>query len=385
MRVAIFTESYEPIVNGVSVSVATLRNGLVARGHDVFIFAPRFPGHEDGDGNHIYRFPSLITRLAKGYPIPIPYAPKIWRMFHDLRPDIVHTQTPFFLGVAGMRWANRVGVPIVSTNHTLYTEYLHYLPFVPKPLTKTVLLWHMRRYYGSCSAVIVPSQPVETALRQYGIKTRIEIIKSGVTVSNNNGRVDVRSEFGIPSDAFLMLYVGRIAQEKNLALLLKSFKAVRDKHPNAWLMIVGSGPYEQHLREYSDMLGVGDGITFTGMVNRNAIGGMYSAADVFVFPSVTETQGLVVCEALMAGLPCVAVRAAGIPEVVEDGVDGLLTDNTEESFIEAISCLIVNPEIRERLSKGATRNAARFTLGAMAERVEEFYQSEIVKDRGFRI
>jgi len=375
MRIAIFTESCEPIVNGVSVSVATLRDALRARGHEVFIFAPHFPGYQDTEG--VLRFPSRTSRFARGYPIPVPYAPRLRRAFLDLRPDIVHTQTPFFLGVVGLRWARAAGIPVVSTNHTLYAKYAHYLPFVPRAVTRAVLVRLMQWYYGRCDAIVVPSRSADQVLRQYGIKTRIEVIRTGVAVGRTGDREATRHRFAIPDESFVLLYVGRIAREKNVGLLLRAFRAVHERHPEARLMIVGSGPYEQASRRLSETLQIGDDVLFTGMLSREEISEVYGGADAFVFPSVTETQGLVVCEALTAGLPCVAVRAAGIPEVIEDGVDGFLTENSADGFAESISRLISDPDLRNRLSEGALRNSEKFSTRIMAERFEAFYQSVI--------
>jgi glycosyltransferase involved in cell wall biosynthesis len=379
MRVAIFTESYEPVVNGVSVAVATLRDGLRARGHDVVVYAPRFAGYQDTDG--VFRFPSWLSRFAPGYPVAIPYAPRLRRAFFRQRPDIVHTQTPFLLGAVGLRWARGAGVPIVSTNHTLYTEYTHYLPIVPKALTRAALVQVMRWYYARCDAIVVPSHAAETVLRQYGVRTPIEIIKSGVGIGPSDSREEIRDSFGISNHAFLLLYVGRVAREKNLGLLLRAFKTVRESHPDARLMIVGSGPHEQASLNLARALGIGDGVTFAGMLGREKVARVYSAADAFVFPSVTETQGLVICEALTAGLPCIAVRAAGTPEVVEEGVDSLLTGDSVEEFAQSVSRLISDPGLRQRLSQGALRNAAKFTKEGMTERFEAFYQSAIERKR----
>lgn len=381
MKIAVFTESYEPIVNGVSVAVATLRDGLRSSGHEVYVFAPHFPTHND-DANGVFRFPSRVSRFAPGYPIPCPVAPKIREEFFRLRPDLVHTQTPFLLGEIGLRWARRSGVPIVSTNHTLYTEYAHYIPVVPKVLTRAVLVRRMRSYYSRCDVVVVPSMPVEKVLRGYGIRTRMEIIKSGVSVqcSNDDSR-KLRSEFGIGDDAFLLLYVGRVAREKNLGLLLRAFKVVRKEHPKARLMIVGSGPYEEECKAIARSTRISDSVIFSGMLSHSNVDRAYHAADAFVFPSITETQGLVVCEALTAGLPCIAVRAAGTPEVVDDGVDGLLTGNSVEEFAGATCRVISDRGLREQLSRGALRNAERFSVEAMVEQFESFYASVIERNK----
>lgn len=375
MRIAVFTESYEPVINGVSVFVATLRDGLKSCGHEVLVFAPKFTGHKDT--SKVHRFPSSVSRFAPGYPIPIPFSPKIRDAFDEFRPDVVHTQTPFILGTVGLRWARRFDIPVVSTNHTLYTEYTHYVPVVPQMMTKTAVIQRMKWYYSQCNAVVVPSSPVESVLREYGVETPIEIIKTGVEVSKEDHRERIRHQFGIDEKAFVLLYVGRVAKEKNLSLLLRTFKNVRRKFANAVLMIVGSGPDEDECRSEAWGLGIEDGVIFTGMQSHDEVIRMYGAADAFVFPSVTETQGLSVCEAIRAGLPCIAVRAAATPEVVSDEVDGLLTENTVESFADGIIQMIANPVLRKQLSDGAIKNAERFSPETMTAHFEKFYQSII--------
>jgi 1,2-diacylglycerol 3-alpha-glucosyltransferase len=377
MRVAIFTESYEPIVNGVSVSVATLRDGLRARGHEVFTFAPRFPGHQDDSST--FRFPSIVSQIAQNYPVPYPSSMHLWREFQKIGADIVHAHTPFLLGLVARRWARKSRLPLVSTNHTLYTEYAHYVPLVPKKLTQSVLIKHMRWYYSKCDGVVVPSVMVEQILRGYGVTNNIEVIGSGIAPRAGGTGRGARGEFGVPDDAFLLLYVGRVAREKNLGLLLQAFAVVKQKHPQCRLMIAGSGPCEQDYREMAGDLGVADSVIFTGMLSRAKIDKAYGAADLFVFPSMTETQGLVACEALVAGLPCVAVRAAANPEVMQDGVDSILTTNLVEPFAEAISRVVGDPELRERLSQGALRNAGRFSIESMTDHFEKFYQATIIQ------
>jgi len=305
------------------------------------------------------------------------FSKKLYNVLCKFNPDIVHTQSPFFLGIVGMKWANQIGVPVVSTNHTLYTEYCHYLPFVPEFVTRIALIKWMRYYYNRCQAIAVPSYPVEKVLRGYGVRTKIEVIKTGISLGAVADRVEVRRTFDIPEDAFLLLYVGRIAKEKNLDLLLNAFDIIKRNHSQTRLMLVGGGPYGQVSARKAQELGLRDSIHFLGMLDRSVAAKTYAAADVFVFPSITETQGLVICEALASGLPCVAVRAAGTPEVIEDGVDGILTENDPNDFAAAVSRLIVDHELRRRLSEAGRRNSQRFTPEAMAERFLHFYQSAI--------
>jgi len=392
MRIAIFTESYEPIVNGVSVCVSTLRDGLTARGHEVYVFAPAYRGYKD-ESERVFRLPARHTFLMPDYPFPIPFAPRTRRQFAKLKPDIVHTQTPFLLGVLGARWARRYGVPFVSTNHTLYTEYAHYVPIRPKALTKWFLARLMRWYYSGADAVVVPSQPVAKILRGYGVKTRIEVIKTGiepVPTPTPLQREAVRRRYLPAADVedgraepngFLLLYAGRIAREKNLRMLLRAFAAVAPTHPSARLLLVGGGPALAETKAFAASLGLGERVEFAGMLGRREIDPIYGAADVFVFPSTTETQGIAICEALSAGLPVVAVNAGGIPENLQHGVDGFLTNDDPAEFAERVEYLLDHSAERAAMSARARANAAAFSIERMVDHFERFYESVITGAR----
>lgn len=379
MRIAVFTESYEPIVNGVSVFVATLRDELERRGHQVFIFAPRFQGHID-EHPRVFRWPARHTPLMRDYPFPKLMAPAIWPEFESLDLDVVHTQTPFVLGAAGGRWARRLGIPFVSTNHTLYTEYLHYAPIRPKALTKLFLVKLMKWYYSGCDAVVVPSEPVKKILRGYGVSNRIEIIKTGVVAAapvSPEERRRIRMEHGADDDGALLLYVGRIAREKNLDMLLRAFASVRAAAPQTRLLLVGGGPALGEVKAQAASLGLQDSVQFVGMLRRSEIDPLYAAADLFVFPSTTETQGIAICEALSAGLPVVAVNAGGIPENIQSGVDGFLTPDDPTEFAERIQGLIEDPGRRLEMSANARANSANFCIERMVGDFERLYSSVI--------
>ncbi len=379
MRVGIFTESYEPIVNGVSVCVGTLRDELSRRGHDVFVFAPAYKGHVD-QREGVIRMPAVRTPLMRDYPFPIPIAPRARHIFESLKLDVVHTQTPFWLGILGAKWARRCGVPLVSTNHTLYTEYAHYVPVRPRILTRTFLINLMRWYYSRCDAVVVPSSPVERILRSYGVKTRVQVIRTGVVgaipLPLDQVR-EIRRRHSIADDDFLLLYVGRIAREKNLTMLLRAFKTVSATHPNARLLLVGGGPAAGETRRFAAQLGLDSKLEFVGMLPRDRIDPIYAASNAFVFPSTTETQGIAICEALSAGLPVVAVNAGGIPENVQPGVDGFLTNDDPDEFADRMDYLITHDREREQMGAQARINAANFSIERMVSDYEEFYASVV--------
>jgi glycosyltransferase involved in cell wall biosynthesis len=375
LKIGIFSESYEPVTNGVSVSVTTLVDALRRLDHEVFVFAPEYHGYHDRESG-VTRFPSVQTGIARDYPLAIPFLPNLAQHVKDLNLDVIHTQTPFMLGWLGQKLGERLNIPVISTNHTQYAEYVHYFPFAPRATTRSFVIGMMKRYYNQCDGVVVPTRATEEILREYGVETRIFIIPSGVSIDTSRdekAREAVRSEFGIPSDARVLLYVGRLAMEKNLDLVFQAFDKLSGVYDDIRLMVVGGGPYEAECRKMASESRTADRITITGFKARESLREYYSAGDLFLFPSTTDTQGIALCEALQAGLPCIAVRAGGSPEVITEGEDGLLTQDDADDFTSRIDSLLGNHEMLLKFSANATRNAARFTPAAMANRMLSAY------------
>jgi 1,2-diacylglycerol 3-alpha-glucosyltransferase len=374
LRIAVFSESFEPVINGVSVSISLLAGRLEELGHEVFCFAPRYPGHTDSSPR-VFRFPSVRAPGVPDYPLALPWSGGLFRVFRELAPDVVHTHTPFALGVRGQRWAARLGIPLVSTNHTLYTEYVHYIRPVPPALMRALAVWWMRRYYNRCSHVIVPSAATGRRLESYGVRTPWTAIPTGISFPEPPAGLDGRAVAGASPDDRLLLYLGRIAREKNLDLLLEAFRILLQKEPSARLVVVGGGPYLQRCRERAAALGVDGRVTFTGPLPRDVLPAVFSAAELFLFPSTTETQGLVVGEAALHGLPCVAVDAGGTPEFVRHGETGLLVRPDPEEFASAALQLLSDGDRREAFSRAARDLASALTVDGMARRVLEVYRS----------
>ena len=377
MRIAVFSESYEPIINGVSVCVTALMTEMARLGHEVFVFAPAHKGHTDTSST-VVRVPSVHTPLMPDYPFPLPWAPDAHRAFDGLGLDVVHTQTPFILGILGMRWAAKRGIPLVSTNHTMYTEYAHYAPIRPRAVTQYALTRLMSWYYNHCAAVVTPSLPIKSNLERIGVRTRIEVIKTGVravATIDAQTRRRVRTEMGVSDDERILLYVGRIAREKNLLTLLKTFRIVTDKNESVRLFLVGGGPALEEVRREARRLGLDGLARFCGPRPQAQLGPIFAAADVFFFPSTTETQGLAVCEAMSAGTPVVAADAGGIPENVRDGIDGFLCSDDPREFAERILRLIEDPVLRTSMGEAARSGAAAFSLETMARAFEDLYSS----------
>ena len=385
MRVGIFSESYEPIQNGVAVSVRTLIDELRALHHHVVAIAPHYPDHTDGSP-FVLRVPSMLTAMNADYPIPVPWFPRLKREIRKLHLDILHSQSPFFMGILAIRISRRYGIPHVTTYHTLYEQYLHYLFFMPGLVTQRMMDWWLPRFYNECACAIVPSRAAERNLRRYGVECRIEVIPTGVPLPpleslGEETRNRVRRMHEIPVDAPLLLYVGRLAREKNVELVLDSFEDLALEFPEARLLIVGGGPHELALKSRAEAGDLNGRVQFTGPMPREDLDSVYAAADLLVFGSATETQGLVVGEARAAGTPAVVVDEGGASETVTDGVDGRVVPPNREAFASAIRALLKYDSVRLAMRDACLRSAPLYTPSAMAQRIVQVYDSVLQEPR----
>ncbi len=379
MRIGHFSESYLPYLSGVTISIDTLIKELRKLGHEIHIFAPHHPKHGDTDPN-IYRFPSIRTHYP-GFRLAIPFSRKILKKIPSLNLDIIHTHSPYQTGILSMVFAKSLKIPIVYTFHTLFAQYLHYVPLLPKGLMKHLLSRYIRAFCSRCDCIIVPSRRTKILLLEEGIKSRIEVVPSGVDldlVQKFSGE-GIRKKYKIPSEAKVLLYVGRLSKEKNLPFLFRAFKRVQIEIPDAYLLIVAGGPMEKTFKKEAKHLGIAANTIFTHEVKFPEVFDYYKAADIFVFSSLTETQGLVLAEAKACGLPSVAINFEGVSEMIEDGVDGFLTDESEEEFGMRVIQLLMDIYLRDRMSSDARKRAPLFSSTFMAKRVEEIYSSLLNK------
>ncbi|MGB9607408.1 MAG: glycosyltransferase, partial [bacterium] len=343
MVIAIFSESFPPIINGVSISIETFAKHLQELGCKVYFFAPRYPGYIDKNSS-VFRFPSFRFPHHPEYPIPIPFSPRIFEIFSSLKIDVVHPQTPFLLGWTARHLARKNGSILVTTYHTFYEEYSHYAFPIPSFIIKPFLRKLSKDFCNLCDAVIAPTKAVEQLLRGYGVYREIEVIPTGLELDNwykEENPAFPRLALGIPPDASIITYIGRLAAEKNVAMLIFAFKRIVEQVPNVYLLFVGSGPEEEHLKELSEEMGVDDKCRFLGFVDREKVRECLSASDILVFPSKTETQGLVMAEALAMGVPVVAADSFGARETIRNGVDGFILPAEPEAFSETVRELLM--------------------------------------------
>jgi len=360
------------MLGGVPTAVETIRRGLAALGHEAVIIAPRMAGADDS-GASVVRVPAIPAPTYPDFALPLPLGPTLTRRLLDLGLDVFHAHHPFLLGVSARRLARAAGRPLVFTYHTLYERYAHYVP-LPGGIVGRRAIRRSAGFADTADLVLAPSEFVARRLRAQGVRRPIEMLPTGVELDRfrPGDRAAARHALGLPAADRVLLYVGRLDREKNLAFLLDA--VARVTAPRTRLLLVGRGTLSATLRQVAADLGLGDRVEFRGGVTPDRVAPYYQAADVFVFASVTETQGLAVLEASACGLPVVAVRASGIEEVVAEGVSGLLVPEDPAVFASAVSQILADGDLASKLATGAREAAMPFGSTTLIARLVDLYR-----------
>src|SRR3990170_1891362 len=358
MRVGLFTNNYLPFRGGVTTAVEKLREGLEAQGHRAWVFAPASRAPHD-DPAFVFRYPSVPAPTYPGFAVPLPFSRRWSRAARELDLDIFHAQHPFLLGVTARRLARSQGRPLVFTYHTRYEKYAHYVP-LPEPLVASLAVRLASRFAGSADLVIAPSARIAESLADLGVRAPIAVVPTGVPLDlfRPGDRGAARLRLGLDEDAPLCLYVGRLDREKSVERVIDAFGSIALVVSGARLLLVGQGSHEATLRRLAGASPARSAIRFAGSVAREELPPYYQAADLFLFASETETQGLVLAEAHACGLPAVAVRASGVDEVVRDGETGLLTKAEVEELADAAIGLLLDAPRRSAMALAARALAA---------------------------
>ncbi|MFW6380273.1 MAG: glycosyltransferase, partial [Halorhodospira sp.] len=372
VRVAMFTNNYLPFVGGVPISIDRLRRGLRTLGHSVRIVAPRYEEGTDHE-REIIRAPSLLAfGQRREFRLANLLALRIRRHLRAYQPQVVHVHHPFWLGSLGLLIARRWRLPVVYTYHTRLEHYAHYVP-LPGPLFRNLISHALvRRFANRCDAVIVPTQSAEEYLRVVGVTTPIFVQPTGIDYARFHGvnaeAVErLRGELGLGGDEQVLISVSRLTREKNLDFLIDAVARLKQtcKQPFR-LLLVGDGPERERLQARVDALGLGEQITLIGTVAPEAVPLYYTLSDAFVFASKSETQGMVILEAMAARLPVVAVRSSGVDDVVRDGIDGFKTPEHPEAWAQRAALLIDDHDRRAEMARSAESRARGFDLEPVA-------------------
>jgi glycosyltransferase involved in cell wall biosynthesis len=381
MRIGLFTNNYRPLLNGLATSMESFAQALRRAGHAVTVVAPRYPGSRVGEPD-ILRVPGLRAPTHHAYILPLAWSPGVGRAVAALRLDVFHAQHPTLLGAAAARWARRSQRPMVFTYHTYYDRYAHYLPG-PSRLVARMAVRQATAFANRADLVIAPGPSVGKVLRAQGVRSPIAIVPTGVTLpgaAEEAVRIHRRQALGLKAGTPLCLSVGRLAREKNQAFLLTAFAAILTRLPAARLLLVGEGDDRQRLEKMTSDLNLGETVRFVGAVPHDRVGEFYLAADLFLFPSTSETQGLVVLEAMAAALPVVAVASDAAADLLGDGEAGLLTPEDSTRFAEGVAELWGLPERRWAMGAAGRRIAAGYAPDACAARLLDLYQ-EVIRAR----
>ncbi|PKM76339.1 MAG: glycosyltransferase family 4 protein [Firmicutes bacterium HGW-Firmicutes-15] len=379
MKIGIFTDSYKPYTSGVVTSISNFKEELTRLGHEIHIFAPSYPSYDEIEEN-VHRYFSLPSPSNPDFTLAIPIYPGMDTIVKNLQLDIVHVHSPFTMGRVGLRYAKKLNIPLLFTYHTRYDQYVHYVPLA-HDLAREVTIKYSSNFCNHCNHIITPSFEIESIIRAFKVKTPISVIPSGVPIDKYEGGDAgwLRKHYSIPANNRILLFVGRLTQEKNIPFLIQSFKEVKASQPDTTLVIIAQGPLEEELKNLVKSLGLSlnDDVIFTGVLPFSSLVNAYYSADLFVFSSLTETQGLVLIEAMAAGLPVVAVRASGVREMVDDGIDGLLTECDTGELAAGILRVLKDDKLYHSLQINARKKADQLSSHNMALKLEQVYMNMV--------
>lgn len=378
MRILMISDVYFPRVNGVSTAIMTLRRELKRMGHAVTLIAPDY-GAVTADEEDILRIPARPVWLdPEDRMMQRRHITELLPYLQSQTFDLVHIHTPFIAHYAGLELARALGVPCVETYHTFFEEYLfHYVPFIPKRFMRYLARAFSRSQCAALDGLIVPSRPMLEALRHYGIVAHAQVIPTGIELADFNGGDGqcFREQHGIPSKQPLLLYVGRVAHEKNIGFLLETLTYLKHWHPQILLVIAGEGPASAALKRRATDLNLDAHARFVGYLDRSReLLDCYRAADVFVFSSRTETQGLVLLEAMALGVPVVGLAIMGTAEVLQHERGAHIAQDDVHDFARKVSALLDNDEKRAALSISAQEYVREWTAPEMTRRLAHFYE-----------
>ncbi|MEQ5835228.1 glycosyltransferase [Marinobacter sp. NFXS9] len=379
LRIVMFTNNYLPFIGGVPLSIERLRRGLEALKHPVRIVAPSYRDQKP-DEDHVLRVPSLVSMGAQSeFRLANIFLGRIRREVRAFKPDLIHLHHPFWLGSLGLWMARRLKVPAVYTYHTRLEHYAHFVPLPGKIFRNLISHALIKRFANKCDGVIVPTYSAEEYLRMIGVKSLAFVQPTGIEFErfqqvSDEDVASLRRKLEIHDDEHVFVSVSRLSTEKNIDFMIEAIASLRAKseRPFRFLMI-GDGHERQRLQQKIDDLKLSDTFILVGAVPPDDMPTYYQLGDTFLFASVSETQGMVILEAMAAAMPVVAVRSSGIDDVVRDDCNGFKTPRNREKWRRAVQHLMDDPELHQRLSENALAFARDYSIDHFAYDVEGIY------------
>lgn len=382
MNILFISDVFFPRVNGVSTSINTFATELKALGHQVTLIAPSYTD-EDKQEEWIVRVPShKIYFDPEDRLMNFGKLKGLLPWIRDKHFDVIHIHTPFTAHYVGIHFGKKLDIPVVETYHTFFEDYLHhYLPFIPQFISRKLARTISRRQCNAVDGIVSPSKPMLDVLKQYGIKTPAEVVATGLDDSSfaNVDGEHFRLSHDIPLTQPMLLFVGRVAHEKNIGFLLEMHVKLIRNHPDALLVITGEGPAEESIKHSIEKLGISNKVRMIGYLDRShELITCYKAADIFVFASKSETQGLVLLEAMAQGTAVVAIAELGTKSILIEGEGVLIAKDDINDFADKVSVLLSDAPKRQMIGeKGRQYAQEKWGAGILAKKVAKFYKSTI--------
>lgn len=387
MNIVMFTNTYTPHVGGVARSVEAFTMEYRQRGHRTLVVAPDFPGMPENETD-VLRIPAIQNFNGSDFSVVLPLSGLLTEKMNAFHPDIIHAHHPYLLGVTALRIARYRRLPLVFTHHTRYEEYSHYVPG-DSAILRRFIIKAATQYANLANQVIAPSESIRDLLRERAVTTAIEVVPTGVVLrhfTQGSGK-KIRRQLNIPPDSFVVGHLGRLAPEKNIEFLAQAvagfIKTASNKskrkpsHRHFYFLVIGTGPCEQTIRDVFKHEGLDAQLHILGVLQQADLADALAAMDVFAFSSKSETQGMVLTEAMAARVPVVALDAPGVREVVRDRHNGrLLLDESVDNFVEAIGWLTgQSQQQRQEFKEAARQTAEAFSMRHSADKALACYAS----------
>jgi glycosyltransferase involved in cell wall biosynthesis len=377
MNLLMVTNTYAPFVGGVARSVESFTKEFRRLGHRVIVVAPTFPG-APGNEMDVVRIPAIEKFNGSDFSLGLPVPGFLFSALEEFLPDVVHSHHPYLLGDTALRISAFRNAPLVFTHHSLYEKFTHYVPG-DSPKLQRFVVDLSTGYANLCDRVIAPSGSTAKILEERGVETPIDVIPTGVDIErfHSGDGTGFRESMGIPKGAFVVGHIGRLSPEKNLGFLVEAVTAFLAANRYARFLIAGVGPSEREILKWFERRGMTGRLHFAGCLRGKDLVDAYHAMDVFAFTSQNETQGIVLTEAMAAGIPVVAVDAPGVREVVINGRNGFLLPGMHAaSFSEALSRAGgLSTGDRNAMREAARETAQDFSIQRCAERTLLLFES----------
>ncbi|HKC04375.1 MAG TPA: glycosyltransferase [Patescibacteria group bacterium] len=371
MRILFVTATYLPTINGISLSIKLQKDELIARGHKITIIAPKHHGQRKESG--VIRLPSLSNPKYPDYPIivPIPYEDSHFKVLGK-KFDVVYFHHPFYLGETAILLAKYFKCPSVFFYHTQYDEYPKtILPKeIPYKPVKKYIINHIKELSSKVDHIVVETPTLKNKLRLFGVKSAISVVTSGRQSMKHMeiSKTKLRTMYSLPIDNTIILCVSRLSKEKNLGTLIKIIKDLKTKK-KVTLVIAGDGPERSNFEELVAKSNLTN-IIFLGNIDYNKLSEIYSLADIFAYPSKTDTQAIVLIEAMSAGLPLVCFDSPGPKDFIINNKNGILCANIGD-FKKSLNKLIIDSKLREEMGRTSTLYAKDYSFSVSMDKIEQ--------------